>query len=115
MAIDGGLHRDVGGYDIFNPIEREVRKRTFWSIYCWDKASGACFGRPAMVHLRDCDVSEPLVLDDEYIMADGLGVQPEGSQSRICAFVAAIRLHVVLEGVVRVIFVGLLSSSFLPG
>lgn len=26
MAIDGGLHRDVGAYDIFNPIEREVRK-----------------------------------------------------------------------------------------
>lgn len=49
MALDGGLHRDVGDYDIFNPIEREVRKRTFWSIYCWDKQSGACFGRPAMI------------------------------------------------------------------
>jgi hypothetical protein len=26
MAIDGGLHRDVGAYAIFDPIEREVRK-----------------------------------------------------------------------------------------
>ena len=50
--------------------------------------------------LRDCDVSEPIILDDEHITAEGLGEQPEGNKSRICAFVAAIRLHVVLEGVV---------------
>jgi hypothetical protein len=99
MSIDGGLHRDVGEYDIFDPIEREVRKRTFWSIYCWDKQSGACFGRPAMIHLRDCDVPEPVILDDEYITKDGLGHQPDSGKSRICAFVAAIRLHIVLEGV----------------
>lgn len=41
-----------------------------------------------------------MILDDQYITAEGLGEQPEGSKSRICAFVAAIRLHVVLEGVV---------------
>lgn len=26
MCVDGGLHRDVGEYAIFDPIEREVRK-----------------------------------------------------------------------------------------
>lgn len=55
---------------------------------------------PPSLSLRDCDVSEPMILDDQYITAEGLGEQPEGSKSRICAFVAAIRLHVVLEGVV---------------
>lgn len=55
--------------------------------------------------LRDCDVPEPVILDDEYIRKDGLGVQPDNSKSRICAFVAAIRLHVVLEGVVRPLYI----------
>jgi hypothetical protein len=53
-----------------------------------------------VLSLRDCDVSEPMVLDDEFITKDGLLPQPEGRQSRMCAFVAAIRVHVVLEGVV---------------
>lgn len=48
---------------------------------------------------------EPVILDDEYITKDGLGVQPDNSKSRICAFVAAIRLHVVLEGVVRPFYI----------
>lgn len=31
LCIDAGLHRSVDQYDYFDPIETEVRKRTFWS------------------------------------------------------------------------------------
>lgn len=99
LSIDAGLHRSVDAYDEFDPVESEVRKRTFWCVYLWDKQSSAHFGRPPMVRLRDCDVSEPTVLDDEYITHDGLGVQPDGIESRMSAFVCTIRLFVVLEAV----------------
>lgn len=33
LCLDGGLHRSVEGYEFFTPIEQEMRKRTFWSIY----------------------------------------------------------------------------------
>ncbi|WWC60002.1 uncharacterized protein I303_102565 [Kwoniella dejecticola CBS 10117] len=100
LCLDGGLHRSVDGYDHFDAVEKETRKRTFWSIYSWDKQSAALFGRPPIIHLRDCDVTEPLIVDDENLTAEGIKDESIDSQSRMCAFVAAIRLHVILEGVI---------------
>lgn len=112
LCLDGGLHRSVDGYDHFDAVEKETRKRTFWSIYSWDKQSAgmlkfielnqsschlALFGRPPIIHLRDCDVTEPAVVDDENLTDDGIKEQVDGDKSRMCAFVAAIRLHVILE------------------
>ncbi|WWC98933.1 hypothetical protein V866_005827 [Kwoniella sp. B9012] len=102
LCLDGGLHRSVDGYDHFDAVEKETRKRTFWSIYSWDKQSAALFGRPPIIHLRDCDVTEPMIVDDENLTAEGVKDESSGSdpKSRMCAFVAAIRLHVILEGVI---------------
>jgi hypothetical protein len=117
LCLDGGLHRSVDAYDHFNMVEKETRKRTFWSIYSWDKqsagefllrASGdqavrwtmlmeALFGRPPIIHLRDCDVTEPIIVDDEDLSPDGIKERGKENNSRMCAFVAAIRLHVILE------------------
>ena len=72
-------------------------KRTFWAIYSWDKQSAALFGRPPIIHLRDCDVTEPIIVDDENLTKEGVKDQTSPTKSRICAFVAAIRLHVILE------------------
>jgi len=100
LSIDAGLHRSVEAYDCFDPVEREVRKRTFWAVYMWDKQVGAAFGRPPMIRLRDCDVPEPCVIDDEGISAQSAGVGiGVGSSPRMAAFVAAIRYYVVLESV----------------
>ena len=59
------------------------------------------FGRPPIIHLRDCDVTEPLIVDDENLTPEGIKDEAQANEttSRICAFVAAIRLHVILEGV----------------
>ena len=99
LSIDAGLHRSADAYDCFDPVEEEVRKRTFWCVYMWDKQAGAAFGRPSMIRLRDCDVGEPAVVDDEYITSDGVGPQPPGMESRLGAFVSTVRIFIVLESV----------------
>ena len=99
LSFDAGLHRSVEAYDCFDPIEGEVRKRTFWCVYMWDKQAGAAFGRPPLLRLCDCDVQEPAVVDDEFITPDGVGPQPSGTESRMGAFVATLRYYVVLESV----------------
>lgn len=99
LSIDSGLHRSADAYDIFDPIEDEVRKRTFWCVYMWDKQACAHFGRPPMIRLRDCDVGEPAIVDDEFITHDGIGIQPADHQSRMGAFVSCLRVFVVLESV----------------
>lgn len=102
LSIDTGLHRTSEGYDCFDPIEEEVRKRTFFSVYLWDKQAGAHFGRPPMIRLRDCDLGEPAMVDDEFITRDGVGIQPPGSTSRMCAFIWGIRVFMVMESVLDV-------------
>lgn len=102
LSIDAGLHRSSDAYDAFDPIEDEIRKRTFWCVYMWDKQSGAHFGRPPMIRLRDCDVAEPAAVDDEFVTHEILGPQPLDVPSRMGAFVCILRYFVVLESVLDV-------------
>ncbi|KAI0684461.1 fungal-specific transcription factor domain-containing protein [Cytidiella melzeri] len=99
LSVDAGLHRSADAYDYFDPIEDEVRKRTFWCVYMWDKQACAHFGRPPMIRLRDCDVGEPAIVDDECITHDGIGPQPADHPSRMSPFVSCLRVFVVLESV----------------
>ena len=102
MCIDAGLHRSADNYDLFDPIEDEVRKRTFWCVYIWDKQLSAHFGRPSMLRLRDCDISEPSPVDDEFITREAVGVPPPGTECRLSAFIVSLRIMVVLEAVLDV-------------
>ncbi|PFH48818.1 hypothetical protein AMATHDRAFT_81612 [Amanita thiersii Skay4041] len=102
MCIDAGLHRSADTWDLFDPIENEVRKRTFWCVYIWDKQLGAHFGRPPLIRLRDCDVPEPAPVDDEYISKEAVGVPPPGIECRLSAFIITIRIMTVLESVLDV-------------
>ena len=102
MCIDTGLHRSADTYDLFDPIEDEVRKRTFWCVYIWDKQFSAHFGRPSLLRLRDCDVAEPTPVDDEFITHEGVGMPPPGTDCRLSAFIVSLRIMVVLEAVLDV-------------
>ncbi|KAF9449160.1 hypothetical protein P691DRAFT_812963 [Macrolepiota fuliginosa MF-IS2] len=102
MCTDAGLHRSADTYDLFDPIEDEVRKRTFWCVYIWDKQLGAHFGRPSMLRLRDCDVAEPSPVDDEFITREAIGTPPPGTECRLSAFIVSLRIMVVLESVLDV-------------
>lgn len=102
ISIDAGLHRSADTYDLFDTLENEVRKRTFWCVYIWDKQLAAHFGRPPMIRMKDCDVEEPNPVDDEWITREGVSRPPEGVECRLAAFVLLLRIMVVLESVLDV-------------
>ena len=102
MCIDAGLHRSSDTYNLFNPVENEVRKRTFWCVYIWDKQLGAHFGRPSLLRLRDCNVAEPTPVDDDYITREAIVTPPPGIECRMSAFLVLLRIMVVLESVLDV-------------
>ncbi|TCD63237.1 hypothetical protein EIP91_005822 [Steccherinum ochraceum] len=102
LSIDSGLHRSADAYDVFDAVEDEVRKRTFWCVYMWDKQACVHFGRPPMIRLRDCDIGEPALVDDEYITPDGIGPQPPEVESRMGSWVNCVRIFIVLESILDV-------------
>lgn len=77
-ALREGLHRKLN-YP-FNPIELEIRKRLFWTIYKMDIYVNTMLGLPRTITREDFDQDMPIELDDENITLDGLNF---GSQCRV--------------------------------
>ena len=64
-ALREGLHRKLD-YP-FNPIELEIRKRLFWTIYKMDIYVNTMLGLPRTISSDDFDQDLPEELDDENI------------------------------------------------
>jgi hypothetical protein len=98
-AMEAGLHRNADTYEWFDPIQDQVRKRTFWCIYLWDKHAGAQYGRHPTLRLRDCDCDLPALVTDEQITFDSLNLQSSSTDTLMGAFSCMCQLGVVLDGV----------------
>ncbi|KAF2764128.1 hypothetical protein EJ03DRAFT_321767 [Teratosphaeria nubilosa] len=73
-AQDVGLHTDR---DSCPPMEGEMRRRVWWSVYNWDRICSLEIGRPLQIDDDDCDVSEPTPVNDDCIRPTGIvGPQP---------------------------------------
>ncbi|TKA34515.1 hypothetical protein B0A54_13569 [Friedmanniomyces endolithicus] len=75
IAQDLGLHTDRGPYP---PVEAEMRRRVWWSIYNWDRLTSLEIGRPLQIDDNDCDVAEPTPVDEEGIRPTGITMPPNG-------------------------------------
>ncbi|KAK3955529.1 fungal-specific transcription factor domain-containing protein [Pseudoneurospora amorphoporcata] len=76
VAQDIGLHSDMGSWPM---IEKEMRKRTWWSIYILDRSLSLELGRPMLIDDVDCDVPLPMGVDDHFIRDNGM-VIPNGAE-----------------------------------
>lgn len=101
-ALRLGLHRNLTGD--FNPIERETRKRVFWTIRKMDTYVSCLLGFPKMLCEEDIDQPLPTEVDDEYITIDGILPMPEGKISFHAASNAHSKLMFILTKVIRYIY-----------
>nr|POF24086.1 transcriptional activator protein acu-15 [Quercus suber] len=75
ISQDIGLHTSKG---VFSPMEAEMRKRVWWSVYNWDRLVSLELGRPLQIDDDDCDVDEPTPVEDECITPSGIVMPPSG-------------------------------------
>lgn len=101
-AVRMGLHRTLN-YK-FNFIERETRKRVFWTLRKMDTYVGALLGWPVMMSDDDIDQELPEEVDDEFITTTKIWPMPGGKISLVAATNAHTKLLVVLKKVVRYIY-----------
>lgn len=102
-AVRMGLHRAVPDAN-FNPIEREVRKRIFWTCWKMDTYVGAILGLPKGIAPEDIDQEVPVEVDDEYITKETIHPQPEGTLSTMTAANAHTRLLTIMAKTVKYIY-----------
>lgn len=58
-VTDIGLHREASTRNL-HPLETQLRRRLFWSVYALESILAGALGRP--ISLSDCDIDQPLPL-----------------------------------------------------
>lgn len=99
-ALREGLHRKLD-HPNFNPIELEIRKRIFWTIYKMDIYVNTMLGLPRSISLDDIDQDLPRELDDENITDDAYLPQEDGKLSSSGIANCHTRLMLILNSIVK--------------
>ncbi|KAM5440452.1 hypothetical protein McanMca71_003934 [Microsporum canis] len=64
IAQDLGFHMESGPWE---PMDGEMRKRVWWSIYSWERLSALELGRPLAINDDDCDIGLPSSIEEQLI------------------------------------------------
>lgn len=102
IAVTLRMHEEAS-YEGLDPIECEVRRRTFWLLFGADKSMSILLGRPICLRDEDCTVHFPKELDDEYISATAYLGQPPGKTALVSGLNYISRIFALLgEILVRI-------------
>ncbi|KAL0960929.1 hypothetical protein HGRIS_005935 [Hohenbuehelia grisea] len=102
IAVTLRMHEEAS-YDGLDPIECEVRRRTFWLLFGADKSMSILLGRPICLRDEDCSVHFPKELDDEYITPSAYLPQPHGKTAIVSGLNYTSRIFALLgEILVRI-------------
>ncbi|KIJ17828.1 hypothetical protein PAXINDRAFT_161931 [Paxillus involutus ATCC 200175] len=102
IAITLRMHEEAS-YEGLDPIESEVRRRTFWLLFGADKSMSILLGRPICLRDEDCTVHFPKELDDGYITPSAYLPQPHGRTAIVSGLNYTSRIFALLgEILVRI-------------
>ncbi|KNZ80907.1 Transcriptional activator protein acu-15 [Termitomyces sp. J132] len=102
IAVTLRMHEEAS-YEGLDPIECEVRRRTFWLLFGADKSMSILLGRPICLRDEDCTVHFPKELDDEYITPSAYLPQPHGKTATVSGLNYTSRIFALLgEILVRI-------------
>lgn len=101
-SLQMGLHRCEP--EAFDPIEREIRKRIFWTIRTMETYVIAILGLPRTVSDDDIDQEMPLEIDDQYITKEGVLSMPDRQISEIASLNAHSKLGQILAKVISNVY-----------
>ncbi|KAE8377409.1 acetyl-CoA synthetase-like protein [Aspergillus bertholletiae] len=85
-------------------LEREIRKRIFWSTYTLDKYLSVMFGRPRLIHEEDHDQELPDEVNDEDMSQDDVHRRIGSPDCMMIASVLHYRLGRILGEVSRQLY-----------
>ncbi|KAF8450778.1 fungal-specific transcription factor domain-containing protein [Boletus edulis BED1] len=103
-AQDLGLHRSPRRLSI-SSIEKETRRKIWWSVYCLDRMLALALGRPLGIEDSDCDVELPVDADDEWLPEYFTGVQlSQKPPSLMSGTIALVSLYQITGRVLRQVY-----------
>ncbi|KAI1134300.1 hypothetical protein F5Y05DRAFT_237607 [Hypoxylon sp. FL0543] len=96
LAIALGMHRESAS-GLFDPVERQLRKLVWWTLYGYEQFLCCSLGRPSAIDDREMDVGIP---NDEYLDANLLPPRYLEQSARLDMLLAAVRRGIFHPGFV---------------
>ncbi|KAG5930858.1 hypothetical protein E4U60_006726 [Claviceps pazoutovae] len=94
-----GLHVEDQRHAM-SQLEHQMRRRIWHTCVSLDRLLSMTFGRPTMIHGTN-SVPLPLIIDDDYLRVEGVGVQPHDAPSYLSLFVNSCVLLEILRDVLH--------------
>ncbi|KAI5793106.1 fungal-specific transcription factor domain-containing protein [Geopyxis carbonaria] len=101
LAIRLGLNHNQRKFNL-GALGGEMRKRTFWCVFCLDAFSAAILGLPKALNTEDVNTELPSDIDDEYVSDEGFLPTLPGDSTKISSALALFRASRVLAQVLEV-------------
>jgi hypothetical protein len=90
---------------VISTIDKETRRKIWWSVYCLDRMLALALGRPLGIEDADCDVELPAPVDDENLVDYFSGVNlPQKYPSLMTGALALITLYQIAGRVLRQVY-----------
>ncbi|KAK2747786.1 hypothetical protein FQN57_001816 [Myotisia sp. PD_48] len=74
----------------WHPMEGEMRKRVWWSLYSWERLCVLEIGRPLMINDEDCDIDLPSPIEDQLVLDNG-SISPNAKSNPLLVIVHIMR------------------------
>ncbi|KAG5729998.1 Transcriptional activator protein acu-15 [Termitomyces sp. T112] len=101
---DLGLHRSPRRL-LITPVEKETRRKIWWGVYTLDRMLALALGRPLGINDSDCDVEQPVEVDDDYLSEYfGGATMPQRQPSLMTGVVALNHLYEIGGRVLRQVY-----------
>ncbi|KAG7097271.1 hypothetical protein E1B28_004637 [Marasmius oreades] len=101
---DLGLHRSPRRLPI-SPVEKETRRKIWAGVYSLDRMLALALGRPLGIEDSDCDVEDPVEVDDENLAEYFSGAtMPTDRIALITGYVALTKLYQIAGCVLRQVY-----------
>ncbi|KAH8807378.1 fungal-specific transcription factor domain-containing protein, partial [Xylogone sp. PMI_703] len=101
-SLQMGLHRSDPAN--LRHIEKETRKRLFWTIRTMETYIVSIMGLPRILSDADIDQEMPLEIEDKYITEASILPAPEGQVTKMTAVNAHTRLIFILAKIINEVY-----------
>lgn len=80
-CLELGLHREAPEYMGLDKLTLDLRRRVFWTAYCYDRSICSALQRPLSIPDQTIDAHFPSIFDDKHIHPGG--IDETGSRTKM--------------------------------
>ena len=98
-CLELGLHREAPDALAYDKLTLDLRRRVFWTAYCFDRSICSALQRPLSIPDQTIDAHYPSILDDRHIHPTGIDASGTETKMHMLRWIQFRRLQSTISEV----------------